>query len=50
MEHLISVMDDIFDQLLTSSWEDISGADRSSLDSSAGGPTNLFPCDSMVTL
>lgn len=43
-------MDDIFDQLLTSSWEDISGADRSSLDSSAGGPTNFLPGDSMGTL
>lgn len=45
-----SVMDDIFDQLLSSSWEDISGADRSSLDSNAGGPTNCLPGDSMGTL
>lgn len=43
-------MDDIFDQLLSSSWEDINGADRSSLDSSAGGPTNCLPGDSMGTL
>ena len=40
-------MDAIFYQLLTSSWEDISGADRSFLDSCAGGPTNFLPGDSM---
>ena len=50
MEHLSSVMDDIFDQLLTSSWEDISGANRSFLDSCARGTTNFFPGDSMGTV
>lgn len=42
-------MDDIFDQLLSPSWEEMSGADRSSLDSSAGGPTNCLSGDSMGT-
>ena len=50
MEHLSFVMDDIFDQLLKYSWEDISGADRSFLDSCAGGPTNFLLGDSMGTV
>ena len=43
-------MDDILDQFLSSSWEGINDADRSSLDSSAEGPSNCLSGDSMRTL